>query len=62
MKALFVANNSLKEIDLIDMQRDEHFLRLMDNYDLMESHVLYFSAGDSRIKEIMIQKEPNYSA
>ena len=33
----------------------------LDRYSLMESHVIYFSAGDAKIKEIMIKKEPTYS-
>jgi len=28
----------------------------------MESHIIYFSAGESKIKEILIKKEPTFSA
>jgi hypothetical protein len=62
MKALFIENRNLKEIDLLDIKRDEAFSTLMMEYAIMESHVIYFSAGDARIKEIMISKEPLYSA
>jgi hypothetical protein len=62
MKAIFIGNKKFREIDLIDLKRDEDFFMLMDEYSLMESHVIYFSAGDSKIKEILIKKEPTFSA
>lgn len=27
----------------------------------MESHVIYFAAGDTRIKDLMIKKDPTFS-
>ena len=61
MKAIFIGNKKFKEIDLIDHIRDDDFLLLMNEYDVMESHVIYFSAGDAKIKEIMICKDPTFS-
>jgi len=62
MKAIFIANTRLKEIELVDLRRDEELKNLMYEYALMESHIIYFSAGDSKIKEILIKKDPSFSA
>lgn len=61
MKAIFIGNRKLREIDLLDPLLDEEIYVIMNEYSLMESHIIYFSAGESKIKEIMIQKEPTYS-
>lgn len=61
MKAIFIGNRKLREIDLLDPQLDEELFVIMNEYSLMESHVIYFSAGDAKIKEIMIKKDPSYS-
>jgi hypothetical protein len=62
MKAIFIGNKKFREIELLDLRRDEDFIQLMDEYTLMESPIVYFSAGDSKIKEIMIKKDPTFSA
>ena len=62
MKAIYIGNKKLREIDLIDTQLDEDFFAVMNEYSLMESHIIYFSAGESKIKEILIKKDPTYSA
>jgi hypothetical protein len=61
MKAIFIGNQKFREIDLLELRKEEDVIMLMDEFALMESHVIYFSAGDSKIKEIMIKKEPTYS-
>ena len=61
MKAIFIGNRKLREIDLLDPLLDEEFYIIMNEYSLMESHIIYFSAGESTIKEIMLRKEPAYS-
>ncbi len=61
MKAIFIGSKNIKEIDLFDHYKDEDFIMLMNEYSIMESNVVYFSAGDAKIKEIMICKEPTYS-
>ncbi len=62
MKAIFIGNRKLREINLLDPCIDEDFFVVMNEYSLMESHVIYFSAGDAKIKEILIKKDPSYSA
>ncbi|HOW83087.1 MAG TPA: hypothetical protein PK573_11045 [Spirochaetota bacterium] len=62
MKAIFIGNKKFREIDLLELRKEEDVIMLMDEFVLMESHVIYFSAGDSKIKEILIKKEPTYSA
>jgi len=61
MKAIFIGNKKFREIDLLDLRKDEDVIMLMDEFALMESHVIYFSAGDSKIKEILIKKDATYS-
>jgi len=61
MKAIFIGNQKFREIDLLELRKEEDVILLMDEFALMESHVIYFSAGDSKIKEILIKKEPTYS-
>ncbi len=61
MKAIYIGNKKFREIDVLDMGRDEEFFKLIDEYSLMESPIIYFSAGDSKIKEILIKKEPTFS-
>ena len=61
MKAIYIGNKKLREIDLLDPILDEEFFAFMNEYSLMESHIIYFSAGESKIKEILIKKDPTYS-
>ncbi|MCL1833100.1 MAG: hypothetical protein FWG49_01235 [Leptospirales bacterium] len=61
MKAIYVGNKKLRDMDLLDPQLDEEFFAVMNEYSLMESHIIYFSAGESKIKEILIKKDPTYS-
>ncbi|MBP7603454.1 MAG: hypothetical protein KBA15_05970 [Spirochaetes bacterium] len=61
MKALFIGQTRVREIDLLEHGFDEEFLKLMSEFKILESHVIYFSAGDSKIKEILVKKEPSYS-
>ncbi len=62
MKAIFIGNRKLREIDLLDPQLDEELFVMMNEFSMMESHIIYFSAGESKIKEILIKKEPTFSA
>lgn len=61
MKALYIDNTKCREIDLLDIQRSEEFNKLLNEFSILESHVIYFSAGDSKIKEILIKKDPTFS-
>ncbi len=61
MKAIFIEKSRVNEIDLIDGNFDDEFLKLMGEFKILESHIIYFSAGDSKIKEILVKKEPSYS-
>ena len=64
MKAIFigVGSSRVSSLDLFDMKIDEEFNRVISEYKILESHVVYFSAGDSKIKEILIKKDPSFSA
>ncbi len=62
MKGLyFLERKMFNDIDLIEQNIDHEFLKLMNNYQILESHIIYFSAGDSKIKEILVKKEPSFS-
>ncbi|HDP79625.1 MAG TPA: hypothetical protein ENN21_02140 [Spirochaetes bacterium] len=61
MKAIFIGKARVSELDLLDQQIDQDFLKLMSEFKIMESHIIYFSAGESKIKEILVKKEPSYS-
>ncbi len=61
MKSIYNNAHNLQAMGAYDLSQDEAFNAVLDEYDLMESHVIYFSAGDNRIKEILLKKEPTYS-
>ncbi len=61
MKAIFIERNQLNEIDFIENNYEDELLSLMSEFQILESHIVYFSAGDSKIKEILVKKEPSYS-
>jgi hypothetical protein len=61
MKTILIEKNQLGEVDLIDNNFEDDFLTLMSEYKILESHIVYFSAGESKIKEILVKKEPSYS-
>jgi hypothetical protein len=61
MKAIFISKYKMKEIDLLEIPFDDEFLKLMSEYKILESHIVYFSAGESKIKEILVKKDPTYS-
>lgn len=61
MKAIFIEKNQLNENEVIETNFKEEFLMQMSEFRILESHIVYFSAGDSKIKEILVKKEPSYS-
>ena len=61
MKTIFIGSQKLQNLDMLDFAIDEEFVQLLTEYTIMESNIIYFSAGDSKIKEILIQKEPTFS-
>ena len=61
MKAIFIDKKKLKEIEMLKIYRDQAFDDLLSEFDIMESHIIYFSVGESKIKEILIKKDPTFS-
>jgi hypothetical protein len=61
MKAIFIGQNRLKEVDFEDLYLDDEFVALLSEFNILESHIVYFSAGDAKIKEILIKKDPSIS-
>lgn len=62
MKAIFIDDRSISEIEINEFKRDNEYMKIITEYTTMESHVVYFSAGDAKIKEILISKDPVISA
>lgn len=62
MKTVFIDPQRIKEIEIAEHLIDEDFFKLMSEYKILESHIVYFSAGESKIKEILVKKEPTYAA
>lgn len=61
MKTKLINSNTMNEHDFMETYPEEAFMTLMTEYKIMESHVVYFSAGESKIKEILIKKDPTFS-
>ena len=62
MKAIFITNKKFRETDLLDPKLEKELFARINEFSILESHIVYFYAGDSKIKEILIKKEPIYSA
>ncbi len=61
MKTIFIEKESTGDIYIVDRNHNEEFMRLVSEYKILESPVVYFSAGDSKIKEILVKKDPSFS-
>lgn len=61
MKTIFIEKHKLREIDLLENSFEYEFIKLLSEFQILESHIIYFSAGDSKIKEILVKKDPSFS-
>ena len=61
MKTIIIEKNQLNDIDMLESNLEAEFIKLINEYQILESHIVYFSAGDSKIKEILVKKEPSFS-
>jgi len=61
MDNFYISSKKIKKSSLNDFKRDEGMILLLDQYDLMESHIVYFSAGESKIKNFLVSEEPIFS-
>ncbi|MCL1910610.1 MAG: hypothetical protein FWG13_00180 [Leptospirales bacterium] len=61
MKTIFINTGYLKDSCPPALQQSEAFNKLLKEYSIIESQIVYFSAGEGCIKEILIKKEPTYS-
>lgn len=61
MKTIIIEKNQLNDVDILDNNLEAEFIQLFNEYKILESHIVYFSAGDSKIKEILVKKEPSFS-
>jgi hypothetical protein len=44
-----------------DLFFDDETLATMNDVKILESHIVYFSAGESKIKEVLVKRDPSYS-
>jgi hypothetical protein len=61
MKAIYIEKSPSNEMDIRERNFEKELFSLMSEFKILESHIVYFSAGDSKIKEILVKKEPSYS-
>jgi len=61
MKTIFIGKKNIREFEMLEFIETKHLFLLMSEYKTMESPVIYFSAGNAKIKEILIKKDPTVS-
>lgn len=61
MKTIVISKDSSKLYDSEELTYDDDILSLMNDLNVLESNIVYFSAGNCKIKEVLIKKEPSYS-
>jgi len=61
MKTIFIQKKKIQEFDMLEFAQAKHLFLLMNEYKTIESPVMYFSAGEAKIKEVLIKKEPTMS-
>ena len=61
MKTIFIGKKNIREFDMFEFTQTKHLFLLMNEYKTMESPVIYFSAGEAQIKEVLIKKDPTVS-
>ncbi len=62
MKTILIAVDSLADTCFETFLPADAFNKMLSGFRVMESQILYFSAGEGRIKELLIKKDPGYSA
>jgi len=40
---------------------DDDAIDAINDIKMLESHIVYFSAGESKIKEILVKRDPSFS-
>ncbi len=65
MNTILTEKNKLnkieREIELRESAYNAEFIKQINEYRILESHIVYFSAGNSKIKELLIKRDPSYS-
>ena len=61
MKTIFIGKKNIQEFDMLEFIETKHLFLLMNEYKTMESPIIYFSAGNAKIKEVLIKKDPTVS-
>lgn len=62
MKTIIISTEHLEEAEMLHVNTVKDFMQVITEYGLMESERVYFSAGESKIKDTLIKKEPSFSA
>ncbi|HRX15118.1 MAG: hypothetical protein JXK07_06665 [Spirochaetes bacterium] len=61
MQTKIVTRLSMPICDIEEMAFDEEIALFAEKHNLLESEIIYFSAGESKIKEVLIKHEPSLS-
>jgi len=61
METFFISPKKIKDKVLFETKKDQNISLLIDQYNLMESQILYFSVGESKVKSFLIHEEPTIS-
>ncbi len=62
MKTIRIKKINGNTIDIEENDQDNKILAMIDNLDILESDIIYFSAGECKIKEVLVKRDPFYSA
>lgn len=62
MKPVIMKKFNTEMLDYDDIVENSDIADAFSDFSILESEQIYFSAGASEIKEILIQKDPLYSA
>lgn len=53
--------NLTEKTDGLECMFDEETMSAINDVQLLESQIIYFSAGECTIKEILVKKDPSFS-
>ncbi|MDA3899167.1 MAG: hypothetical protein PF637_01470 [Spirochaetes bacterium] len=61
MQSKIVTRLSMPVHEIEEISFDEEIAIFAEKHNYLESEIIYFSAGESKIKEILIKHEPSLS-
>ena len=61
MKTIYIEKKNMSKSDMLEFAETKHLFLLLNEYKAMESPIVYFSAGDAKIKELLVKRDPTIS-